>query len=401
MSPVPTPTPKHIVSRELLERMQRALLVRLLEPHTLFLEARRVKLAPLAETAQDDLSLVHPLHDALNSGDPQLPPVLATDLPALDAIATEGGHERLRVADRDKALPQGRVGHETLAAIAYLDHPALFAAARMTTAAARTPDAYAEYEAKSKCAPSFERARLDALGAALAAILALRGRPEFCEALVTRYARETVIDFVFGRLPATHERLTEALARSQVTDVLTRRVRCSIDHETSRLGAQGYPFEREAIRALVGEHLFGDGAHFVASDIYSLAALTRDMEAALSPAPEIGLVRIELRSVRVRRADGVSTTHSYDDDLRASSAADDVRAAIDAGGRVERAKLAIQLAERNTSVVVELAPPDKLTMRRTDDALVDRVRAVLAYKRLMATPVHAEAHADARPVEQA
>src|SRR6185437_14021527 len=93
---MPAATPTHLVSRELLERVRRDVLVRLLDPYRLFFSARRIDLDALAATAQDDHAALRPLHDLLAAGDPLLPQALAAALPAIESVACDAGHERLR-----------------------------------------------------------------------------------------------------------------------------------------------------------------------------------------------------------------------------------------------------------------------------------------------------------------
>src|SRR5439155_8512969 len=74
------------VSRELLERIRRDVLVRLLEPYRLFMAARRIDLDALAVTHQDDHAAIRPLHDLLVSGHPLLPPAPVRALAAIEAV---------------------------------------------------------------------------------------------------------------------------------------------------------------------------------------------------------------------------------------------------------------------------------------------------------------------------
>ena len=66
------PAPAQLVSLELLERTRRDLLARLLSRQPLFFEKHRFSIAALAATAQDDGSMLQPLFELLNRGEPDL-----------------------------------------------------------------------------------------------------------------------------------------------------------------------------------------------------------------------------------------------------------------------------------------------------------------------------------------
>jgi hypothetical protein len=368
--------------RELLERMRRDVLVRVLAPHRPFLEARGAALEALAATAQDDLSLVSAVHALLASDAAEPPAALLEVLAALAAVACDAGHERLRMLDRDKQLPQGRLGHETLAAIAMLDFPALFGEVKV---AAKRPGATAlvEFPAKANRRLPPDPARWGALGRAMASLFAERGRPDHCEPLVTRGARETVIDFVFGRLPQTSERLTESNARTQSTDVWTQRTQAFFEHATGNLHVSGYEFVREGIRRLMGEHLFGDAEHFQRCDLYSLDALEEDLEGAIAPDVERGVAGVELRELYLRRGDGALSTYAHSACLLSSSVAGEIREAFRAGAKAEHVKLALRLVDRKRFVRVEITPPRRLDVPRGDEAVLILVRDLLVHRRLL------------------
>jgi hypothetical protein len=373
--------------RELLERTRRDLLARLLSPHAPFFTASSFPLSALATTPQDDLTLVTRLH-ALLASDSDVsspPPALLETLAAIAAVACDAGHERLRILDKDKQLPQGRLGHETLAAIAFLDFPALFAEVKL---AAKRPGATAlvEFPAKTHAPLPADLARWTALGRAMAALFAERGRPDHCEPLVTRGARETVIDFVFGRLPQTSERLTESNARTQSTDVMTQRTQAFFEHATGNLHVAGYEFVREGIRRLMGEHLFDDADHFQRSDLYSLDALEEDLASSLAPDLERGVAALDLREIYLRRGDGVLSTYAHATCLLASSVANEIREALKAGAKAEHVKLAVRLAERRRPVRVEITPPRRLDVARGDEAILGLVRDLLVRRRLLREP---------------
>jgi hypothetical protein len=284
--------------------------------------------------------------------------------------------------DKDKRLPQGRLGHETLAAIAMLDFPALFGEVKL---AAKRPSATAlvEFPAKANKGLPVDPTRWASLGRAMATLFAARGRPDHCEPLVTRGARETVIDFVFGRLPQTSERLTESNARTQSTDVMTQRTQALFVHATGDLHVAGYEFVREGIRRLMGEHLFDDADHFQRCDLYSLDAIEEDLASTIAADVERGVIAIELREIYLRRADGVLSTYAHGTCLMLSSVADEVREALGAGAKAEHVKLAVRLADRKRFVRVEITPPRRLDVPRGDETVLGLVRDLLVRRRLL------------------
>jgi hypothetical protein len=365
--------------------VRRDVLARLLAPHAAFLSVRGFSLAALGASAQDDLAHVHALADLL-AQDPDAPVALFDTLAAVATVACDAGHERLRALDRTRALPQERLGHETLAALAFLDHPALFAEVKLAAKAPATA-ALVEYAGASVRTLPRDPARFAALGRAMGEVFAARGRPDYCEARPTWGLRETAIDFVFGRLPQTTERLTEALARTQNVDTFTQRARAVFDHATGNLLVSGYEFMREAIRRLSGLHLLDDADHFRRVDLYSLAPLEEDLAAALAPEPDLGVTAIELREIALRRADGPLSTYAHASGLLETSVADEIRAALRAGARAEYAKLAVVMPSRPRPVRVEISPPRKLDVPRGDDALVDRVKTLLERKGFARAPV--------------
>jgi hypothetical protein len=223
----------------------------------------------------------------------------------------------------------------------------------------------------------------------MAEVFASRGRPDFCEARPTWGPRETTIDFVFGRLPTTSERLTDSLARTQGVDTFTQRARAVLLHATGNLQVSGFEFMREAIRRLTGLHLVGDADHFRRFDLYSLAALEEDLASALAPEPDLGVTAIELREATLRRVDGAQSSYAHASSLLASSVAEEIRAALASGARVEHAKLAVTLASRARPVRVEVTPPRKLDVARGDDAVEGAVRALLERKGITKSPVRA------------
>ncbi len=387
--------PKRALRRELLERIRRDLLARVLAPHALFLHARKIPLDALAASAQDDHTLVSALFELLTSDDPTVPADLVDAVLAIDLVANGAGHEQLRRLDTEKKLPQERLGDETLAAAAWLDARAVFDQVRIVakpTAAA----AYTEYEAATRAPLPRERAPWLSLEGYLGARMKERGRDAFCESHLTNLGRESQIEFIFGKLPGTHEQLDTSLTRTLVTQTLTHRLLAFVDHGSCRLGAQGFVFQREIVRVGMGIHLFGNADHYAAAAIYSLDGL-RDLDTALSCEGLSRIVAIELREIWLRRADGHVTMHRATEktDLRLTSCARDLREVIAGGGAVEHAKLCLTLAEgaapgkRGRTVTIEIEPPGKLHMARGDDDVVEIVREMLALRGFMRLPEHA------------
>ncbi len=399
---MPSTAPKRALRREFLERIRRDLLARLLaaQPtHALFLHARKIPVDALAASAQDDYTLVYALFALLTSCDPALPTDLLDAILAIDAVATPSGHEQLRRLDTAKTLPQERLGDESLATVAWLDARTLFDQVR-TAAKAAPAAAYTEYEAAARAPLTRERAKWEALERWLSDRMVERGRPAHCESLVTDLGREARIEFIFGKLPGTHELLDESLTRTQKTQVFTQRLLAFFDHGSCRLGAQGFVFQREAVRAGIGLHLFGDANHFSAAAIYSLDGL-RDLDAALSVEGVPRVEAIELREICLRRVDAHVTMHRVAEkvDLRTTSCERDIREVLAAGGAVENAKLCLTLADgaapgkRGRTVTIEIEPPGKLQMARGDDDVVEIVRELLAVRGYMRLPEHARSEA--------
>jgi len=372
------PTPRPAVSRELLERIRRDVLARVLAPQRDFFAGCDLSLDALAATVQDDLTLVNAAFSCLVER-ADAPIDLLTSLAAIEGVASDAGHERLRMVDRDRKLPAERLGHETLAAIAFLDHLPLFAEVK-TVAKGPAVAALFEYPGRSKRPLSRDPSRLAALGRSMGTLFGSRGRPPHCAPRLTADERRTTIEFVFGRLPATTERLTETFERTQAVDVFTQRARALVDHKTGHLLVSGYEFMRDGIRRLVGQHLLDDPDFFQVLDVYSLAPLQEALEATLTPEPSLGVEAIELLEIHLRHPDGVRMTYAHDASLLASSVGLQLREALSAGARVSFAKLAVKLAGRKRAVLLRILPPNKLEVARSDEALVDDMRELIARK---------------------
>ncbi len=348
------PLPTQVVSRELLERIRRDVLARLFEPYRLLLAAKGIDFDALRDSAQDDHTLIHPLHDLVNSGEAQLPPALVAMAVALDAVGTDWGHEQLRRLDKKKELPQAWLGSETLAAIAWLDHAPLFAQVRVGAKSNRVTT-YKEYLPRSHKPLPRAPEPFAALGKAMGEVFAARGRPEFCEPIVTHYAHNSVIDFVFGRLPGTVEQLTTSLKRETGTQVITQRLRALFHNLTGALAVQGRAFEQETIRRLAGLHFDGRPE-----------SLLRDERLR----PRFVFDRPRRRAERGRRSRGPVDRAPRDLDpargrpahrarpvrgLLKTSCEADIRAALRAGGTVEKVKLWVKLDVRAQPATVEIA----------------------------------------------
>ena len=382
-------TSKRLVSRDLLESLSRPLLARLLENHALFCRARRIDLAVLAASSQNDFAALTTLFEVLSRGDAALPPDLARDFLDLREVA-EGGHDDFYAIakERGAAPPPMGLTPGNLALTMQLDHPELFRAVRVRVQCS-SAGSFVEFDATTDAtvrdAMSAEvRAKLERL---IGAWFASKNRTAFCEVWVTESETEIFIEITHCETPRSQGELdTESMTRRLRTFVATRRDHVIVDKESGRLAVQArYANEKELYRATLGEVFHGDAKHYVARDLFALGSLLERGAAAFPADPALGVESVIVRALHGRRADTFDVKLGYHGPLFEAITPEWLRAQI-AADDIKQLTLDIQIAGRDKLVRVQLTRPNRLVMERGDSAVERVVRGYFTSRGVLAAP---------------
>jgi hypothetical protein len=378
-----------IVRRELLDRVPRALLVRILAPFEEFFGARGLSLAELGATEQTDRRLVRRVHDILHADVAVVPRDLRHSLGALDALANASGQAALFALC--PSLLSARRGPEETAAVALLDHPEAFAQAKRVGTDGGGGLSFSDFDAVSPRAPALSRGAYEAFGAAIRAWMVAHGRTEFFALHVADHAGSVHLEIEHGRPPATDDVVGAALELTQVTAVRTERAVVVLDRARARASIHAsHAAIKELFRATIGECFYGSRDHFLSTGTYTLAPLTEDLDAALAFDDVPGLLALTLLGLTLRTADERITRESLGRlDLRAAARARELRDALASGATVESCKLRITFAGRARPSVVELSPSRRKVgnlgaelVRLLDEWMLSRGLLVLAARRV-------------------
>jgi hypothetical protein len=363
--PVAMPSRRPSLRRELLEHLARPLLLRLLAPFAAPLAAAGFDVAALTVAAHDDRRPVRALHDLLDdSTDAALAPLVGRLL-AIAKVAGPAGREALIQLDTARVLPP-LLGPVDLAATASLDHPDLFAAVRVgaTEEAMRN---FVLYAAAADREPRFDADGTEAMRTALAAWFAARHRSAFCEVFVKRRGDEVHFEVIHGRTPVTREVIAEDLTAKVVTQVNGQRSYV-IYKETERLLAvHALEHIKEGLRLAFSSGYGGAPDYFARAGGLLATAPLRDLDAALTPDPALGVAGVELREIDLDDDEG-GWGYSVAGDLRVTRR----KARIDEDlareeVRVVHVKLAVYLVGVRRPLVVTLKPArNQLDYNRTD-----------------------------------
>jgi hypothetical protein len=374
--------------RELLERIPRPLLVRILAPHDAFFAAAGISLSDLAATPQDDRSLVRRVDALLHNPAITPPPALIDGIVAIDSIATASGQATLFALCPE--LTAKRRGPEDAAATAFLDYPDAFARARR---GGESPNAlpFSEYNAVSHRAARDATEACKALEDGFRPWLVARGRTPRIVIHATERGDVLHVEIEHGRPPATDDVVDDALELTQVTLTRTERAHFILDRAKSHLGVHAaHPSIKDLLRRLVGEHFYGDPDHFRRAGIYTLAPLSRNLDEALSFADVPGIEGVELVGIIVLTpAERIARDAVGVPDLRLSPRIGELRSALAEGGTAEWCKLRMKLAVRKRVAVVEIEPSKKKVpgtgeiARIIDELLVARGFVVLEERRIV------------------
>jgi hypothetical protein len=373
-------TARRTVRRELLERISRPLLARILSPFAEALRDAHIDHAALAASHDDERSHVHAVCDALNARPARLPPALRQIFVDVGDVATRAGQEELAQLDVQERLPRGTLGAEDFAALAWLEHPDLFLAARVRVNAAvvRT---WVEHEAESGRPLVLSPERLARVEALLAPWLVAKNRTEYVRVFAVDGEDRVTFEIAHGRPPGTRDVIDpSALVVRRVTDVTAQRSFAIVNRHDGRLAVHGVPALREVVRRALGEAFFGAPDHYRGEGALDLAPLF-DPDAALACIP--GIDAIELRAVTVRGPSRGRVTYDGEGgDVRSGDFGDDVRAALQRG-IVKHARIDVRLEGRTSFARVDLGPGAGLHFDRDDEELERTVRALLAARRIL------------------
>jgi hypothetical protein len=380
---------RRLVPRQFLERVSRALLVRFLTPHEPILAGRYgFSLAALAGSAQTDRAQVEIFWNVLSAAPPDLA-ALYEELLAVADVATPAGQEILLSRDEARALDH-ELGAEDCAAIACLDHPALFAVARPQTAGQSQQKSFASFDSSAPRPFPDDPALRVTFKQRMAEELAARGRSTYFDARESRHGKERHIELVYGRLASARDLVGKKDGASheitaQVTDRSTERAHAVFHDDTLRFDIAGYDWFKQLVRRVLGEVYFGSAEHFQWRSSITLAPLLT-LEAALSVEGLAGLQRVELQRLAVDLGGAWVEIGTRNDCMKTAGAGYVHRALAD--GAPSAATLLLHTS-RSRPLLLEIDPP-KLKFDRRDPRLVRTVYAYLVARGFMSLPESAD-----------
>jgi len=384
---------RRIVRRELVESLDALLLGRLLSPWALYLASRKIGVGALATTPND--SVRKALYELFARGDASMPEGLRQTLVDLGAVATPDGHDAILEVAKEGHLPLPPLGLHVadFALAALLDHPALFAGARLRVACSAV-SRFVEFEPKTIAGLDALRdeRRVAAARRAVSDYFASRNRTSFSEILVVETPLDVLVEVTHGESPRSHGVLEKhehasEIGRTVKTLVLSRRDHVVVDRETGRLAVNArYPGEKDLYRRVIGELLTGDPDHFGPFALIRLEALRADLDAALSHDGISGLLGIELRGLSLATDDGYRATHAVPTCLAKRFGAPGLDALL-RDARVRKATLALTLEGRAKPLRIELTAPNGLVFDRTEPDVERVARAYLVARGLLAKPM--------------
>jgi hypothetical protein len=382
------PASKRIVSRELLERLARPLLVRILAPYGLWCQARHVDLDALARSS-DDAAIV-PLYKWLAKGDAAMPVDLRQQMLDLAEVATKDGHDEIFRVAAERGLPSPPRGltPEDLAATMLLDAPAIFRAARVRMECS-VAASFTEYEAKTSAriadaACEDKRREAERL---IGGDFDARNRTAVCELFVLETPEEILFEITHGEAPKTHGEIDPAsMTIKQRTFIATRRDHVIVDKEsTARMAIQArYANEKRLYARVIGLVWHGSEAHYGEREILDLGCLNEGVS-ALEPDGFEGV-----HAVRVRRVKGKRGRLKIDlghEDLAQEIAHDEHVRELVATADVRELEVEMEIDGRGEPLRVTLARPNRLVFDRSVAAVERVVRAFFVSKGVLKMPM--------------
>lgn len=377
-----------------LELVTRALLVRIVARHEAQLAAHGFSVAALAATEQMDRTRVEALWRLLAATPADLL-ALHDELTAIADVGREAGHERLLASDRDGVLDHD-LGPEDLAAIAFLDHRALFDAARPQTPAAQTRR-FATFPSKTPKPLPEEASRREAFLRLMADALEARGRTRVFKMHEHRIANERHMELVYGRLTATRDVVGKVNGAhdvtAQVTDRSTERAFAIFHDDTMALDVAGPDWIKELVRRAFGEAYFDAASHFEGDEMLTLEPL-RELAGALATHHVPGLKSVTLQEVWIDfRGAGWLAAGARNDCMAGPPGAYVLRALGDDATPVE-ATFLLATTAKTRPVKLVIVSPRKLDFDRRNPRVVRIVRDWIVAAGYMRVPEHLRALED-------
>ena len=394
-APAPTRRP---VPRPFLERVSRALLCRLATRHEAALAAHpELSLAALAATAQIDRAQVDVLWRLLSTPTAALAP-FHDELLALADVATPGGHEALLGHDTAHALDR-ELGAEDCAAVAFLEHRALFDKARPHSASPQTRS-FASFQPGTPRPLPTDPAHAAAFARQMSEVLEARGRTRHFKVHEWHSGIEHHFEMVYGRLAQSRDLLGKVAASmghdvtAQVTDRSTERAHAVFLNDVLRLDVAGPEWVKELVRRLFGAAYFGAEDHFAGDETMTLAPLL-DLATALSAEGIPDVEKVDLQELGVDLGDGSGwiTIGARSDVLKGAAGRYVERGLRD--GVSCQATFLLKTTFRTRPVKLILVTPRKLDFDRRDPRVVRLVRDWVVARGYMQVPAHL------RPTEHA
>jgi hypothetical protein len=387
----PPDPPRRPVPRPFLERVSRPLLARLLAPYGEHLAAH-LPVDALATSAQTDRVHVETLWHVLGAPPPVLVP-LRDDLLIVADVATPAGHEALLAHDSARVLDH-ELGAEDCAAIARLEHKALFDAARPQAAGQSQTKSFASFQSSSPRPLPDDPACRVAFQQRMSEELLARGRTSYFKVHAWRSSVERHMELVYGRLAAARDLLGKAEAgaahdiTAQVTDRTTERAHAIFHDDTWVLDIAGPEWMKELTRRIFGEAYFGAATHFHGDETITLAPFA-DLAASLACHDIPGLRKVELQTLSVDLGgdDAAWIAVGARGDCLKSAAAAYVLRALDDGAPAE-ATLHVFLTNKTRPLKLKLVPPRRMEFDRRDPRVVQIVRDWLVARGFMRNPEH-------------
>lgn len=373
-------TLRNVVSYELLEQVNPALLLALLQRYRASLEPLGVCLDDVAPSA----GWLAALHEVLQRVD--LDPGLQQALIDIGEMATEEGHEHTlqnaRRAQLELFEDDRHLSTVDTAFTIYLEHRVLFSTSQSSLHAMQA-ESFVVYCARDTSPlVGLDGSRMMRFKSHLSGYFARRNRTGYCDVHVSESDEEISLVIVHGRPPRTFGVIRDSTTRSRDSHVQEKHDVLLFHRETCRLSIHAtFAHEQDHYRRLFGKIFFGAYEHFSARTILSAEPLLALGVKALSTAGLPGIRRVKLRQIQVNEDGGEGARWTIEGpDLASRLENEDVMDTLQKGD-IRLVRLDVMLSNQRKAVRVQLTPPNRLVHDRRVGP--DQVRAFLIERGFM------------------